>query len=104
MINRKIILANVFLVIVFLIYLCVLDFLFVFKMNEQKSFINDMGLLIAAMPFIGAFLTFRMTNRCGTIKARVSMSFVFFLVLAVFAFIEYLWVATHFHALLGGKI
>ncbi|UYM15949.1 hypothetical protein [Endozoicomonas euniceicola] len=103
-INRKIILGNVFLALAFLIYLCVLDLLFVFIMNKQKSFINDMMLLIAAMPFIGTFLTFKMTNGFGTIKARISISLAFFLVLVVVGYIEILWVATHFHFFLGGNI
>ena len=103
-VNRAIILGNVLLAIAFLIYLCILDFLFVFIMDEQRSIINDLGLLIVVMPFIGAFFTFRMASDSRSIKTRIFISILFFLALVVIGFIEYLWVATHFHTLLGGKI
>lgn len=103
-VNLKVVLGNTLLAFAFLVYLCILDFLFIFRMDEQKSIINDLGLLIAVMPFVGAFLTFRMTKACESFKARIATSLAFFMALAVIGFIEYLWVATHFHTLLGGKI
>ena len=73
-------------------------------MDEQKSVINDMGLLIVAMPFIGAGFTFRLTKNSKSLKARIIASAILFIIMVVVGFLEFLWVATHFHIMLGGKI
>lgn len=102
--NRQVLLANTLLAVVFLIYLCALDLLFVFKMDEQKSVINDMGLLIVTMPFIGAAFTFKLTKNSESLKAKIIACTISFIALVVVGFLEFLWVATHFHTMLGGKI
>ena len=104
MINRSIALGNLLLAISFLIYLCILDFLFVYVMDEQSSFINDLGLLIVLMPFVGAIWTYRMISNKTSIKMKIFITILLFWILVFVGFIEYLWVATHFHIFLGGKI
>ena len=102
--NRQVLLANVLLAVVFLIYLCILDLLFIFVMKEQKSVINDMGLFIVSMPFIGGMLTFKLTKNIERLRVRMVVSTISFITLVIIGFLEFLWVATHFHTMLGGKI
>lgn len=105
MVNKsKIIWCNLLLPAAFLVYLCILDLLFVFIMHEQKSIINSMGLLVVTMPFIGALVTFKVTQTDESLMKRVMVSVVSFSVLAVVGFVQYLWVATSFHTMLGGTI
>lgn len=95
--------TNFFVAILFLIYLCALDLLFVLEMNEQDSIVNELGFLIVLMPFIGCTLTCAIARRDSTGR-KILMCVFIFIVLTVVGFFEYLWVATHFHSLIGGTI
>ncbi len=101
----KLIKVYFFLALFFLLYLCCLDLLFVFWMNEKKSIINTLSFLVVLMPFIGVFFVLKLTSNEGFSTARLIVtSVIIFTVLAVTGFFEYLWVATHFHSMIGGSI
>jgi len=103
-VKAKIVFWNLLLAILFLIYLCISDALFVFVVGEQVSSLNNLLFLIVAMPFIGAFLIFRMMNNTTPLELKVFVGAISSLALSAIGYIEVLWVAAEFHNSLGGSI
>ena len=103
-ITRTIIVVNVTLALVFLVYLCGLDIVFVFLMSEQKSIVNDMALLIWVMPFMGALFTLIALPKSFSALFKILLVAASFLSLSIVGYFEFLWVATHFHSILGGRV
>jgi len=95
---------NCLLAMFFLVYLCALDIVFIFVMDEEVSVLNDLGFLIVLMPFLGLIFTVFLTSKWESLKMRILAGAVAFFVLVVVGYMEYLWVATHFHSMMGGKI
>jgi len=99
----KLIVINVSLASAYLVYLCVLDMLFVFVMEEKVSFLNNLPFLIIIMPFLSVYLSITQLAFVDNVKIKLFVLSCVFLVMAVASFFELLWVATHFHSMIGGS-
>ena len=102
--TKKIIVANAALILFFFIYLCSLDLVFVLVFNQEKSILNNFVLLIIAMPFISVSLVLKLEGKDLPFKQLLITLIIFFVSLSVIAFLMFLWVATHFHTMIGGSI
>ena len=101
----KLVKIYLFLAFFFFFFLCSLDLLFVFWMDEEKSIINTLSFLIVLMPFIGLlFILKEASIKNFSIVRLITTSVIFFSILAITGLLEYLWVATHFHSMIGGSI
>lgn len=100
---KKIIWLNAIVIFIGLLFLCILDLLFVLVMKQEISLLNDIARLIIALPFIGTYLIYDKLQM-KSLAAKIGILCLNFLFLSICAFIEYLWVATHFHVMIGGSI
>ncbi|MDH5444766.1 MAG: hypothetical protein OEY52_04365 [Gammaproteobacteria bacterium] len=100
----KILLINLGVASVYFAYLCILDTIFVLIMKEQISFLNKLPLLIVTMPFVATYFSYLQLVDVEQIKYKIAGLIFLFLIMAAVAFLELLWVSTHFHHMLGGKI
>lgn len=86
----------------FLVYLCFLDYIFVVHLDEQRSIVNELSLLIVLLPVFGCLLTYARFSVAGLSRCFIACS-ISFVLLSITGAVQYLWVATHFHSMLGGS-
>ena len=101
---QKLLLANGFLVVFFLFYLCVIDIVFVFIMEQQPSLLNKFIWLVFTMPFLGSCFSMHITKKWQPVRKRISISLITFLILTLISYVELIWVAISFHTMIGGSI
>jgi len=100
----KLLIVNAAIAAIFLLYLCCLDLWFVAVRDQQQSAAIKLGYLIVLMPPLAAIVTFLCTRNKMSLCASALISFVSFVTMIAVAFVEYLWVATRFHTMIGGTI
>jgi hypothetical protein len=83
----------------FLIYLMVLDYIFVRFLKEQQSWFNYLILGVFALPIFYSYVLYKGFPKYKylVIPPALFMGY-------IVAYFELLWVATSFHSMLGGKI
>lgn len=100
----KLLVLNIGLSVAYLVYLCALDLLFVYVMKEKISLLNKLPLLVVTMPFVAAFISIIQSSQLESTITRGIVIIGIFLIMSGLAFIELLWVSTHFHTMIGGKV
>lgn len=101
---RLLVTGNLLLAAGFLVYLCLLDYIFVVHFQEQLTVINYLSVLIVLLPVIGGIMTYRRLSSSMGGNRRLLLALAVAGVMSCVALVEYLWVATHFHTMLGGTV
>ena len=100
----EIIKVNIVIALVYFFYLILLDLAFVLILEEQKTLLNDFVLLIVTMPFISGLITLISLKNWRSLGDRLLVLSVVFIVMSSLAYLEMMWVAIHFHSMIGGHI
>ena len=100
----KMLVINTSLAASYLILLILLDVIFVHVLNEKITVLNKLALFVFSMPFISLYLTYKIADIEIDTLMKIFMYLIIFLGMNVIAFLELLWVATHFHSMIGGKV
>lgn len=100
----KLLMVNFLVSLAGMVYLCLVDIYFVFIMNEEISFVNKFPLLVFIMPFVSVYLVNRQIGETLLLSFKVILLISTFIIMSMIALTELLWVSTHFHSMLGGKI
>jgi len=100
----RLFLFNSALALGFLAYLCLIDIIFVSIMAEKVTFLNKLPLLVILMPFIAVAGSSKILWAILKTFTKISVLSLIFLTMSGLAFLEILWVATHFHTMIGGTV
>tara|TARA_R110002073_G_scaffold202162_1_gene361633 strand:+ start:897 stop:1217 length:321 start_codon:yes stop_codon:yes gene_type:complete len=82
-----------------LVYLMILDLIFVLVLNEKQSWLNTLPLGVFLLPVVCFFIGFKAQEKYKYLLAVIGAIFGL-----VVAYLQLLWVATSFHTMLGGSI
>jgi putative effector of murein hydrolase LrgA (UPF0299 family) len=85
--------------VAFLVYLMVLDTIFVLLLKEGQTWLNILPLGVFFLPIVWSVIAYKGLEKYKYVGAVAGL-FLGYIV----AHIELLWVATSFHTMLGGSI
>ncbi len=101
----KLLILNVIISVIYVLYLIILDLIFVFILDEETTFLNYMPFLIITMPFLGLFATYYNLKSWPSPRwCKIIIVVMSFILMSILSYLEIMWVAIHFHTMIGGEI
>ena len=84
--------------LIYLMFLCSLDLVFVLLLEQKQGWYNSLVLLIFTLPFVMSFYVYK--------KVSTSIAFLLatFICGLLISYVELMWVSIEFHTLIGGDI
>lgn len=84
--------------LIYLVFLCLLDLVFVVGMQQKVGWYNYLSLMIFTLPVLLVVCIYKRTTK------SIFIMLITFILGSVVAYLEFMWIAIEFHTLIGGQV